>query len=208
MTKIKFCGLSRRCDIEAVNELKPEYIGFVFVKTSKRYVSFEKAEELKSLLDPKIKAVGVFVNEDKDVITMYADRFGLEYIQLHGKESPEYCQSLRTSGLKIIKAFSVARPKDLNHVSEYEKTCNLFLFDTKCEQYGGSGNQFDWNILHTYNGQVPFLLSGGINSHSANALKAFDHPRLAGYDLNSRFELKPGEKDPERIRIFLNELKS
>ena len=64
MTKIKFCGLSRRCDIEAVNELKPEYIGFVFVKTSKRYVSFEKAEELKSLLDPKIKAVGVFVNED------------------------------------------------------------------------------------------------------------------------------------------------
>jgi len=139
---------------------------------------------------------------------MYADRFGLEYIQLHGKESPEYCQSLRTSGLKIIKAFSVARPKDLNHVSEYEKTCNLFLFDTKCEQYGGSGNQFDWNILHTYNGQVPFLLSGGINSHSANALKAFDHPRLAGYDLNSRFELKPGEKDPERIRIFLNELKS
>ena len=208
MTKIKFCGLSRRCDIEAVNELKPEYIGFVFVKTSKRYVSFEKAEELKSLLDPKIKAVGVFVNEDKDVITMYADRFGLEYIQLHGKESPEYCQSLRTSGLKIIKAFSVARPKDLNHVSEYEKTCNLFLFDTKCEQYGGSGNQFDWNILHTYNGQVPFLLSGGINSHSANALKAFNHPRLAGYDLNSRFELKPGEKDPERIRMFLNELKS
>ena len=148
------------------------------------------------------------MNEDKDVITMYADRFGLEYIQLHGKESPEYCQSLRTSGLKIIKAFSVARPKDLNHVSEYEKACNLFLFDTKCEQYGGSGNQFDWNILHTYNGQVPFLLSGGINSHSANALKAFNHPRLAGYDLNSRFELKPGEKDPERIRMFLNELKS
>ena len=58
-----------------------------------------------------------------------------------------------------------------------KKLCNLFLFDTKCEQYGGSGNQFDWNILHTYNGQVPFLLSGGINSHSANALKAFDHPR-------------------------------
>ena len=102
----------------------------------------------------------------------------------------------------------MAHLKDLNHVSEYEKACNLFLFDTKCEQYGGSGNQFDWNILHTYNGQVPFLLSGGINSHSANALKAFNHPRLAGYDLNSRFELKPGEKDPERIRMFLNELKS
>ena len=74
MTKIKFCGLSRRCDIEAVNELKPEYIGFVFVKTSKRYVSFEKAEELKSLLDPKIKAVGVFVNEDLKRIEEICDK--------------------------------------------------------------------------------------------------------------------------------------
>jgi len=74
--------------------------------------------------------------------------------------------------------------------------------------YGGSGNQFDWSILDMYNGHVPFLLSGGINSYSANALKEFKHPRLAGYDLNSRFELKPGEKDPERIRTFLNELKS
>ena len=89
-----------------------------------------------------------------------------------------------------------------------KKVCDLFLFDTKCEQYGGSGNQFDWSILDMYNGHVTFLLSGGINSYSANALKEFKHPRLAGYDLNSRFELKPGEKDPERIRTFLNELKS
>ena len=110
--------------------------------------------------------------------------------------------------MKIIKAFSVDRPKDLRKVYDYEKVCDLFLFDTKCEQYGGSGNQFDWSILHTYNGDVPFLLSGGINSYSANALKEFKHPRLAGYDLNSRFETKPGEKDPERIRTFLNELKS
>ena len=108
----------------------------------------------------------------------------------------------------VLKAFSVDRPKDLKKVYDYEKVCDLFLFDTKCEQYGGSGNQFDWSILHTYNGDVPFLLSGGINSYSANALKEFKHPRLAGYDLNSRFETKPGEKDPERIRTFLNELKS
>ena len=89
-----------------------------------------------------------------------------------------------------------------------KKSVIFFLFDTQCEQYGGSGNQFDWSILHTYNGHVPFLLSGGINSYSANALKEFKHPRLAGYDLNSRFETKPGEKDPKRIRTFLDELKS
>ena len=86
MTKIKFCGLSRRCDIEAVNELKPEYIGFVFVKTSKRYVSFEKAEELKSLLDPKIKAVGVFVNEDLKRIEEICDKKVIDIVQLHGPE--------------------------------------------------------------------------------------------------------------------------
>ena len=92
MTKIKFCGLSRRCDIEAVNELKPEYIGFVFVKTSKRYVSFEKAEELKSLLDPKIKAVGVFVNEDLKRIEEICDKKVIDIVQLHGLEEAERCQ--------------------------------------------------------------------------------------------------------------------
>ena len=201
---IKVCGMREAQNIRDVESLqKVDMMGFIFYPKSPRYLY-----ELPAYLPTHAHRVGVFVNEDKKVITMYADRFGLEYIQLHGKESPEYCQSLRASGLKIIKAFSVARPKDLNHVSENEKACNLFLFDTKCEQYGGSGNQFDWNILHTYNGQVPFLLSGGINCHSANALKEFNHPRLAGYDLNSRFERKAGEKDPERIRMFLNELKS
>ena len=151
---IKVCGMREAQNIRDVESLqKVDMIGFIFYPKSPRYIY-----ELPAYLPVHARRVGVFVNEDKDVITMYADRFGLEYIQLHGKESPEYCQSLRTSGLKIIKAFSVARPKDLNRVSEYEKTCNLFLFDTKCEQYGGSGNQFDWNILHTYNGQVPFQI--------------------------------------------------
>ena len=140
---IKVCGMREAQNIRDVESLqKVDMMGFIFYPKSPRYLY-----ELPAYLPTHARRVGVFVNEDKKVITMYADRFGLEYIQLHGKESPEYCQSLRASGLKIIKAFSVARPKDLNHVSEYEKACNLFLFDTKCEQYGGSGNQFDWNNL-------------------------------------------------------------
>ena len=143
---IKVCGMREAQNIRDVESLqKVDMMGFIFYPKSPRYLY-----ELPAYLPIHARRIGVFVNEDKKVITMYADRFGLEYIQLHGKESPEYCQSLRASGLKIINAFSVARPKDLNHVSEYEKACNLFLFDTKCEQYGGSGNQFDWNILHTY----------------------------------------------------------
>ena len=88
------------------------------------------------------------------------------------------------------------------------KLAIFFLFDTKCEQYGGSGNQFDWNILHTYKGHVPFILSGGIHSLQRPFSQGIQPSLLAGYDLNSRFEVKPGKKDTDRIRTFLNELKS
>lgn len=201
---IKVCGMRDAGNIQDIDSLEEvDMLGFIFYPKSPRYVY-----ELPAYLPVHARRVGVFVNEDKKTVSTYADRFSLDYIQLHGNESPEYCRSLHAStGLKIIKAFSVARPKDLKNVYEYEKDCHLFLFDTKCEQYGGSGNQFDWSILHLYHGQRPFLLSGGINPYSANALKEFDHPRLAGYDLNSRFESKPGEKEPERIRTFLNKLK-
>lgn len=200
---IKICGMREAENIRSIESLEGvDMLGFIFYPKSPRYVY-----ELPDYLPEHVRRVGVFVNEDKQTVSMYADRFGLDYIQLHGNESPEYCRSLHSAGLKIIKAFSIARPKDLKDVYDYEKVCNLFVFDTKCEQYGGSGNQFDWSILTDYKGYTPFLLSGGINAHSANALKEFKHPCLAGYDLNSRFELKPGEKDTERIRTFLNELK-
>lgn len=200
---IKVCGMREAENIRDVEALQDvDMLGFIFYPKSPRYVY-----ELPAYLPVHTHRVGVFVNEDKEIVKMYADRFGLDYVQLHGNESPEYCRTLHSAGLKIIKAFSIALPKDLKVVGSYEEVCDLFLFDTKCEQYGGSGNLFDWNILQGYNGHVPFLLSGGINSYSANALKEFEHHNLAGYDLNSRFELKPGEKDPERIRTFLNELK-
>ena len=136
---IKVCGMREAPNIRDVESLqKVDMIGFIFYPKSPRYIY-----ELPAYLPVRARRVGVSVNEDKDVITMYADRFGLDiHSSSAAKHRPEYCRSSRTSGLKIIKAFSVAHPKDLNHVSEYEKACNLFLFDTKCEQYGGSGNQF------------------------------------------------------------------
>ncbi|SHE29034.1 phosphoribosylanthranilate isomerase [Bacteroides faecichinchillae] len=180
-----------------------DMIGFIFYPQSPRFVY-----ELPSYLPTHSQRVGVFVNEDKQVIATYADRFGLNYVQLHGNESPEYCRSLSTHGIKIIKAFSIANIQDLENVCKYEEVCDYFLFDTKCKQYGGSGSQFDWNILRTYNGKTSFLLSGGINMNSIQLLKIFKHPRLAGYDINSRFELEPGKKDTKRIQEFLHKLET
>lgn len=201
---IKVCGMRQAANIRDIEKLgKVDMIGFIFYPPSPRFVC-----EMPAYLPINAHRVGVFVNEDKETVKTYADRFGLNYVQLHGNESPEYCQSLHGAGLKIIKTFSIACPEDLNHVSDYEETCELFLFDTKCKEYGGSGSPFDWNLLHSYKGPIPFLLSGGIHSDSAGELQKFSHPRLAGYDLNSRFETQPALKDPEQIQHFFNELES
>lgn len=198
---IKVCGMCHADNIREVEALHIDLIGFIFYPKSPRYVY-----EIPSYLPTTAKRVGVFVNEEKETVEMYADRFGLNYIQLHGNESPAYCLSLQKAGFKLIKAFSIANKHDLQHIYAYEGICSYFLFDTKCEQHGGSGNQFDWNLLQAYKGNTPFLLSGGINSYSAKALNDFHHNLLAGYDLNSRFETEPGMKDADRLHKFLNEL--
>lgn len=189
-------------NIREVEQLKVDMIGFIFYPKSPRCLY-----ELPAYMPVKAKRVGVFVNEDKKEIEIFADRFSLDYIQLHGNESPEYCHSLRATGLRLIKAFSIARRKDFENIGTYEESCDYFLFDTKCEQHGGSGNQFDWSMLNSYKGKKPFLLSGGINRYSPPTLKELRHPQLAGFDLNSRFETKPGLKDVERLRHFLEELR-
>lgn len=200
-TLIKVCGMTRADNIRAVETLGVDMIGFIFYPKSPRFLY-----QLPEYLPEHARRVGVFVNADKENVLVYADRFGLSYVQLHGNESPEYCRSLHAHGLRIIKAFSIASPKDLTAISGYAGLCDYYLFDTKSPQYGGSGNQFDWNILHRYNDSTPFLLSGGINAHSAEALRRFHHPQMAGIDLNSRFETKPGIKDVERIARFLHQI--
>ena len=199
---IKVCGMREAENIREVEQLKVDMIGFIFYPKSPRCLY-----ELPAYMPVKAKRVGVFVNEDKKEIEIFADRFSLDYIQLHGNESPEYCHSLRATGLRLIKAFSIARRKDFENIGTYEESCDYFLFDTKCEQHGGSGNQFDWNMLNSYKGKKPFLLSGGINPYSPPTLKELRHPQLAGFDLNSRFETTPGLNDVERLRHFLEELR-
>lgn len=198
---IKICGMCEAENIREVDQLRVDMIGFIFYPQSPRCLC-----EMPAYMPEHARRVGVFVNEDKKEIEMIADRFDLDYIQLHGNESPEYCRSLKATGLRLIKAFSIDKKKDFDSTSDYEGLCDYFLFDTKCGQHGGSGNQFDWDLLNCYSGQTPFLLSGGINLYSAKALNELNHPQLAGFDLNSRFERKPGQKDAGRINQFLNDL--
>ena len=169
MTKIKFCGLFRRCDIEAVNELKPEYIGFVFVKTSKRYVSFEKAEELKSMLDPKIKAVGVFVNEDLKRIEEICEKKVIDVVQLHGLEEEKELNYLRSRIVQpVIKAFCIKKEEDVRQAER--SPADFILLDSGA----GTGRTFEWEwIKHM---ERPYFLAGGI--HIDNVEKALEQLKL------------------------------
>ena len=200
---IKVCGMTDGENIRRVEQLGVDFIGFIFYPQSPRYLY-----ELPSYLPERAKRVGVFVNEQKEHVAVMVDRFGLDYIQLHGHESPDYCRSLRMAGMRIIKAFAIANPKDLLNISAYEGLCDYYLFDTKTAQYGGSGHQFDWNLLNRYQGRTAFMLSGGINQYSTRAIRRFHHPMLAGLDLNSRFETEPGLKDVERISRFMVSLQT
>ena len=199
---IKVCGMQDGSNIQEVENLDVDMIGLIFYPKSPRYMM-----EMPPYLPQRAKRVGVFVNADKETINVFSDRFSLDYIQLHGKESPEYCRTFKNGGKNIIKAFSIANEKDLKDTDLYEGFCDYFLFDTKCKQYGGSGNQFDWDILKAYQGNTPFLLSGGINLYSVRELKEFNHPQFAGIDINSSFEVKPGYNDVNRIKSFLEQLK-
>ncbi|KAA6331569.1 N-(5'-phosphoribosyl)anthranilate isomerase [termite gut metagenome] len=188
-------------NIREIERIGADMIGFVFYPESLRYV--EKTPEY---LPQYAKRVGVFVNEKFETIQTTVIRFGLHYVQLHGEESPEYCWLLHQSTIPVIKAFSISQEKDLQTVGRYEGLCDYYLFDTKCNGYGGSGKSFDWNMLNGYKGQTPFLLSGGISMNSIEAWKSFKHPQLTGIDINSRFEISPGVKDVKSIKKFLNTL--
>lgn len=201
---IKICGMRETGNIREVEQLGVDMIGFIFYPKSPRYVY-----EMPGYLPEHAKRVGIFVNESKEMVFTMADRFGLDYIQLHGSESPGYCTSIKSAGPGVIKAFPIEGITDLRKVNEYEGTCDYYLFDTKTHnKLGGTGKQFDWSVLDSYQGKTPFLLSGGINPFSARGLKEFHHEALAGYDLNSRFESAPGVKNINLLSTFLDDLKN
>ena len=187
-------------NIRKVEALGIDLMGFIFWPKSSRYVS-----ERPAYLPTKCKRVGVFVDEDVNTIKKLANDYALDYIQLHGSESPEYVQQL--SNWQVIKAFNIATTEDLEATKTYEGIAYYFLFDTKGKSVGGNGEKFDWSVLDEYHGETPFLLSGGIGPDDAERVKAFNHPKCAGFDLNSKFEVAPALKDINELKEFINKVR-
>ena len=192
-------------NIQAIESLNPDWMGFIFYDRSPRYV-----REKPLYLPLNCKRVGVFVNSSEDEIMDKVIDYGLDLVQLHGNEDVAFCSSLRkrlVCTIKIIKMVSIKGIKDILSLSPYIPYVDYFLFENHTSSYGGSGVQFDWSILSHYQESTPFILSGGIGPNDARKVKQLNHPQLAGIDLNSGFEICPGLKSPEKLRKFINKIR-
>ena len=198
--KIKLCGLKRIEDIEAVNEEKPDYIGFIFAKKIRRYVSPEMAERLKQHLELNIEAVGVFVNEDIDKVIEQAKKQVIDVIQLHGEEDIAYVQGLKEAvDVPIIKAISMTKPDAKQQISMWEMSdVDYLLLDSG---NGGTGEQFNYKLLQEIgNLKKPYFLAGGLQPENLkNAVRQLQNNQPYALDLSSGIETN-GIKDLDKIK--------
>ncbi|MGV6846335.1 MAG: phosphoribosylanthranilate isomerase [Lutibacter sp.] len=205
--KIKVCGMKNHENIKEVLKLKPEFMGFIFYSKSPRYI-----DSIPKLDYRNTKKVGVFVDEEISNIIEKVKLDKLNFIQLHGTESPDYCLFLKKKlenfdkNVQLIKAFSVNQDFNFQETGPYVSACTYFLFDTKGQKPGGTGKKFDWNILNKYNGETSFLLSGGLTINDAQVIKKLNYPQLFAVDINSGFEIKPGLKNSQEIKKFKTDL--
>jgi len=162
---IKVCGMKYLENTQEVVKLLPDFMGFIFYEKSQRRVEELKVDMLLETLVAPIKIVGVFVNASKRQILFNKNKFN--YVQLHGDESPDYCNALAKEGVKIIKAFGVDDDFDFDILNDYSPFCEYFLFDTKTSAYGGSGKKYNWTKLNEYNLDIPFFLSVNLKYNPA-----------------------------------------
>lgn len=197
MTKVKLCGLKSLQDITYANELQPDYIGFVFLKGRKRYISPESASLLRAKLHPSISAVGVFVNEPIEQVISLLQSGTIQMAQLHGQEDEAYIQTLRKScSQPIIKAFLIKTRQDVTQA--LASSCDYLLLDNGL----GTGESFDWSLIQSLN--RPFFLAGGLNAENVRVAIARTHPYAV--DVSSGIETE-GAKDYAKMKAFINAVK-
>ncbi len=212
---LKVCGMKQPGNMIQVAELQPDYMGFIFYDKSPRYFDGELPE-----IPAEIKKTGVFVNAGLDEILQKVSKYNLNAVQLHGDETAGFCKDLKSELQKLgntpelIKVFSVGESFDFQVIKAYEGIVDYFLFDTKTELRGGSGKDFNWQILKEYPSNTPFFLSGGIGPEHGSAISELkDHflrigkpALLYAVDVNSKFELKPGLKKLKELKDFKTQI--
>jgi phosphoribosylanthranilate isomerase len=205
--KLKVCGM--KYNPAEVMALSPDYLGFIFWEGTPRNFTGEKMPDLPE----GMRAVGVFVDEAAATLAERVKSHGLHAVQLHGGESPGYCAALKgllekqAPGVMLIKAFAIGPGFDFKRLEPYTGVCDFFLFDTRGPMPGGNGTTFDWEQLREYPLRTPYFLSGGIGENDCAKLLAFTRTPQAAYcvgiDVNSKFEIRPGEKDVRALKRFL-----
>lgn len=204
--KIKVCGITNVEQLKALQELGIDYAGMIFYEKSKRNIGEQVNSQLSMVNQLTIDRVGVFVNAEMEVVLKAIKDFSLKAVQLHGDETDEYCLDLMDK-VEVIKVFRIADQQDLDSlVVPFQEVCHYYLFDTDTAAYGGSGKQFDWQVLEKAAINKPFFLSGGIGLEDVERVKNFQHPYFYAVDVNSRFEIEPGVKDMNQIARFVKEL--
>ncbi|WP_299606423.1 phosphoribosylanthranilate isomerase [uncultured Aquimarina sp.] len=212
--KLKVCGMKYQENMQAVAELQPDYLGFIFYEKSPRNFDGDIPK-----LPDEIKKTGVFVDASIDFVIEKVKKHNFKVIQLHGNESSQYCRDLQselecfsetesTESIEIWKVFSIKDQFDFEILEPYEGIVDYFLFDTKGKEKGGNGYTFDWSVLNNYPSETPFILSGGIGLDEIEKVKEILKTDLPIYaiDVNSKFETAPGLKNIEELKIFKEEL--
>ncbi|ADD02682.1 Phosphoribosylanthranilate isomerase [Thermoanaerobacter italicus Ab9] len=200
MVKVKICGLRRKEDIEYANQLKPDYVGFVFAK-SKRQVEIEQALYLISLLDKEIKTVGVFVDEPVENVLKIAQTLNLDVLQFHGDETQDYIDNFKN--FTVWKAIRIKDKEDLEKTKVFR--VNSFVFDTLTKnEYGGTGKTFNWEVLKGFELNVPIILAGGLNENNVEEAIKIVNPYAV--DVSSGVETE-GYKDFKKMKSFIEKVR-
>jgi len=211
---IKVCGITQLKQLQQLEGLDIAFAGFIFDKDSPRYAEGKLDKKEVKKADYDLKKVGVFVNPSYSDILDAIEEYGLDVVQLHGEETPEFCSDLNED-IEVIKAFRIDETTGSidELVAPYDGACDYYLFDTAPSQTspevggapklkGGTGKQFDWSIIAKSKIEKPFFLSGGIGVADIAKIKAFKHPDFYGVDINSKVEKEPGEKDMALVLQF------
>ena len=208
--RVKVCGITKAVQAQQVSEAGADFAGFIFYPPSARYVfKHMPANEIRKLRN--INKVGVFVNADINDVLRTVDDCGLYLVQLHGNESPRYCEKI-SQYITVIKAFRISANENISwKIKDYHDAADMFMFDTEGTGYGGTGKKFDWQILKEASINKPFFLSGGIAPEDADAIRQFQQHTVAkdlfALDINSRFETAPGLKDVDKVKSFISRVK-